>query len=139
MTCRSASSLPSFARLSVAEKRLIDRNIDVLRLPDGYSLLTAPGYATEMLLLIEGTVAALDSPDRVHSPGVILGAGALLTAQAPDTGFRTRGPATIGVISRGQARSLMTGSAAFATAVAVSLAEELLRRRTTACPRAATR
>ena len=54
----------------------------------------------------------------------MLGAHALLT-RGQGTGFRTVRPSRVAFVIVGQARALMLGSAAFATAVAVSLCKEL--------------
>lgn len=118
--------LSCFAHVGREEARLLLRNTEIVRLPVGHSVLLSHGPAQEMLVVVRGQLQSLREQWSA-GPGSALGAHALLTRTEP-TGFRATEPALVAYVSVAQARALMAGSPAFATAVAVSLSSELARR-----------
>lgn len=117
--------LPDFAGVAHDEARLLLRNVEMTRLDAGRSVLLGPGPAREMLLVVEGLLCCLREP-WTAGPGAVVGAHALLSGSAPP-GMRATLPSLVAYVSVTQARALMSGSPAFATAVAVSLSRELAR------------
>lgn len=128
MAVRAVSSLPLFAARPASERRALDRNLDLVDLPAGQSVLLGRGPAAELLLVVDGYLAALGGHDWVARPGAVLGAQALLSGTAQPHGFRALQPVLVAFAGVGQTRALMSSSPAFATAVALSLSEELCRR-----------
>jgi hypothetical protein len=116
--------LPCFSGVARDEARLLLRNTELIRLPAGQSVLLGHGSAQELLLVVEGELQALGDDGWLAGPGSVLGAHALLS-RGRGTGFRTIRPSVVACASVHQTRSLMLGSAAFATTVAVSLCREL--------------
>jgi CRP-like cAMP-binding protein len=116
--------LTCFAGVPRDEARLLLRNTELTRLPVGQSVLLGHGPAQELLVVVEGELQALHDEAWVAGPGSVLGAHALLS-RGTGPGFRTRRPSLVAYASVHQTRALMLGSAAFATAVAVSLCHEL--------------
>lgn len=119
--------LSCFSHLDRTESRLLLRNTELMHLPVGQSVLLSHGPAQELLIVVRGQLQALRE-QWTATPGDVLGAHALLSRTQPN-GFRTKAPSLVAFVSLSQARTLMAGSPAFATAVAVSLACELDRQR----------
>jgi CRP-like cAMP-binding protein len=116
--------LPCFSGVARDEARLLLRNTELTRLSAGQSVLLGRGPAQELLLVVEGELQALGDDGWVAGPGSVLGGYALLSRRQ-GSGFRTTRASVVAYASVHQARALMTGSAAFATALAVSLCQEL--------------
>lgn len=121
--------LPAFTRLPRAEVRLLVRSTELVRLPAAQSVLLGTGVARELLVVVQGTLQALGADGWEAGPGEVLGAHALLAGVPQPHGFRCAGPALVAFAGVGQVRALLSGSPAFATAVAVSLSRELVRER----------
>jgi CRP-like cAMP-binding protein len=117
--------LPALTGASGTERTLILANIDTLLLPESCSLLDVHQPAAEVLLVVRGEVETTGVQGRVHGPGAIIGAAAMLNRTPQPVPARTTRPSRIGFISTKQMRALLSGSAAFATAVAVALADEI--------------
>jgi CRP-like cAMP-binding protein len=121
-------ALPALSAATRRERTLILANIDTLLLPANWSLPPTAATDAQVLLVVRGEVETPTEPRRLHGPGALLGAAAMLN-RTPQTALaRTTQPSRIGCIGRAQMQALMTGSAAFATAVAVALAQEALAR-----------
>lgn len=117
--------LPAFAAVGRDEARLLQRNLEVVRLDVGQSVLLGHGPARELLLVLEGELRGLQDP-WTAGPGAVVGAHAVLSG-SPPSGFRATAPSLVACASVSQTRRLMSGSPAFATAVAVSLSLQLVR------------
>lgn len=119
--------LPAFRGLAKQEVSVLRRHLDHIYLLDGQSVLLGSGLAEELLVVVEGRMQALGRLQWVAAPGEVLGAHALLTRGRQPHGFRAAGPALVAFAGVLQVRTLMARSPAFATAVAVSLCEQLSR------------
>lgn len=119
--------LPAFCGVDREEAALLLRHTDLLRLPVGQSVLVAPGAAQEVLVVVQGALQALGRFTWTAAVGDVLGAHALLSRTEQPYGFRASEPSLVAYVGVQQARTLMSGSPAFATAVAVALSAELGR------------
>ena len=119
--------LPSFAGVGRAEARLLVRSTELVRTPAAQSVLLDRGPARELFVVVRGALRAMGDDPWTARPGDVLGARALLTRTEQRTAFRATEPCLVACVGVDQARALMAGSPAFATAVAVSLSRELGR------------
>lgn len=128
-------ALPALANATRSERALILANVDTLLLPANWSLLDLARPAAEVLLVVRGEVETTGQLRRLHGPGAVIGAAAMLNQTPQPALARTTRPSRIGFISVAQMRTLLAGSAAFATAVAVALADDVQATEGTREPR----
>lgn len=128
-------ALPALVNATRSEQALILANVDTLLLPANWSLLDLARPAAEVLLVVRGEVETTGQLRRLHGPGAVIGAAAMLNQRPQPALARTTRSSRIGFIGVAQMRTLLAGSAAFATAVAVALAEDVRAMEGTRSPR----
>lgn len=119
--------LAGFCSVSRDEAKLLLRNTELVRLPTGQSVLLRSGPAEELLVVVQGALQALGPLTWTAGPGDVLGAHAVLKRTSQQAGFRANEPCLVAYAGIQQTRTLLAGSPAFATAVAVALSAELDR------------